>query len=421
MNGLLRLLGAVLGALTPLMALPAIAGADPMSWQVVSSPNPSGTGYAQLTSVSCPTGSYCNAVGYSEDAAKVQAPLIETWDGTSWQIASYPVPSPNYDAPLSSVSCSGSSFCAAVGYWVASSSSASIAQPLIEMWDGTSWQIVAAPEPSGATGSVSLYSVSCTSTTSCTAVGASQPTPGGGPQTLVEVWDGTSWQIASSPNPSLTFNSLSGVSCVSPSNCSAVGVYNNPITTELPLTEAWNGTSWSVVTSPLPSGGNQGYLGSVSCVSSSFCMATGETFGTSSHQSLVEVWNGTSWQTVTSPTPGPGSVSCVSSTDCTAPSTDSASFLTWDGTTWQSVPAALTSTGNPVNLFGISCVSASECTAVGIQPNGAAQLTLVESTSSGPPAQTPEVPIVLLLPLVGLGLLGGFLFVNKRKSSAVSA
>jgi len=399
-----------------------VAAADPPSWQLVPSPNPSGTQYAQLTSVSCVSSSDCTAVGYWENAG-VQQPLIETWDGSSWQLASAPNPSGSYDATLTSVSCSGPSACTAVGSWLDAPSPSDSYQPLIETWDGTSWQIVSAPLPTspGTTGVEwsNLQSVSCPSATSCTAVG--QYDDPNGLWTLVESWNGTSWQIVASPNPSLSLNGLGSVSCVSATNCTAVGYYNNPITVELPLAEVWNGTSWSVVASPLPSGSSQGYLGSVSCVSSSFCMATGAQTEGTSNQSFVEVWNGISWQEVASPNPGPGSVSCVSSSDCTAPSTDSSSLLTWDGTTWQSVPAALSPTGNPVNLFGVSCLSASECTAVGIQSSGEANLTLVESTTTSQPTpQLPETPLTIALPVLALGLFGG-VFVALRRRSNVKA
>ena len=53
--------------------------------------------------------------------------------------------------------------------------------------------------------------VACVSTTNCYAVGI---WIGQVPFTLVEHWNGTAWSIVSSPNPSLTGdNELNGVSC----------------------------------------------------------------------------------------------------------------------------------------------------------------------------------------------------------------
>jgi len=44
------------------------------------------------------------------------------------------------------------------------------------------------------------------------------------------------------------------------------------------LAELWNGSSWSQVRTPNVSGGGQ--LNSVSCVTTSFCMAAGDGNGT---------------------------------------------------------------------------------------------------------------------------------------------
>jgi hypothetical protein len=45
-------------------------------------------------------------------------------------------------------------------------------------------------------------------------------------QTLIERWDGTSWAIVTSPNPSASLNNLLyGVTCVSASDCWAMGYY----------------------------------------------------------------------------------------------------------------------------------------------------------------------------------------------------
>src|SRR5207253_9542279 len=74
-------------------------------------------------------------------------------------------------------------------------------------------------------------------------------------QTLIEHWNGTAWSIVTSPNTSTTqSNGLGGVTCASASNCWAVGSYYNlSIIKNQPhhtLTERWNGTAWPIVTSP---------------------------------------------------------------------------------------------------------------------------------------------------------------------------
>ena len=69
-----------------------------------------------------------------------------------------------------------------------------------------------------------LRSVSCTSWTSCVAVGDFDFWPTD--KTLVESWDGVAWKVVPSPSPGRG-NSLAGVSCTSSTNCVAVGDYSN--------------------------------------------------------------------------------------------------------------------------------------------------------------------------------------------------
>ena len=51
----------------------------------------------------------------------------------------------------------------------------------------------------------------CTSSTACTAVGVSYDSSVA--ESLVETWNGTSWSTVSSPDPSGSYNYLAGVSC----------------------------------------------------------------------------------------------------------------------------------------------------------------------------------------------------------------
>ena len=80
------------------------------------------------------------------------------------------------------------------------------------------WSIVTSPNATPPPGNNKLRGVTCVSASDCWAVG------GNGFQTLIERWDGTSWAIVSSPNTSATqANHLNGVTCVSASDCWAVG------------------------------------------------------------------------------------------------------------------------------------------------------------------------------------------------------
>ena len=71
-----------------------------------------------------------------------------------------------------------------------------------------------------------LSDVTCLSPTDCFAVG--NFTNGYGDMTLIEHWNGTLWLTMPSPNLlSLQDNILSGVTCTSSTQCFAVGAYTN--------------------------------------------------------------------------------------------------------------------------------------------------------------------------------------------------
>ena len=61
--------------------------------------------------------------------------------------------------------------------------------------------------------------------------------------TQAEAWDGASWTIQNTLNPS-GFRSaqLNGVSCTSETACTAVGVFTDHADGQQALAERWNGT-----------------------------------------------------------------------------------------------------------------------------------------------------------------------------------
>jgi hypothetical protein len=96
---------------------------------------------------------------------------------------------------------------------------------LAESWDGSAWTVQPALNPAMTQGST-LNAVSCTSAGSCTAVGryqSSNVSNFGALQTLAEVWDGTRWSLRSTPNPSAAHSLLVRVSCGASQMCTAVG------------------------------------------------------------------------------------------------------------------------------------------------------------------------------------------------------
>jgi hypothetical protein len=90
-------------------------------------------------------------------------------------------------------------------------------------WNGTSWSIQPTPNPSSPGGGT-LNWVACPSQRDCTAVGAAADRTGNPSATLAERWNGTRWSIQPTPNPAgVQGVRLEGVACTSPSACTAVG------------------------------------------------------------------------------------------------------------------------------------------------------------------------------------------------------
>jgi hypothetical protein len=222
-------------------------------------------------------------------------------------------------------------------------------------WNGRSWRLQHIPTLPGA----NLNAVSCVSETDCVAVGASNA------GTLAERWNGEHWTIQATPNPPGSAGSgLTGVACTSASFCVAVGFpfdsAGNPVAT---LAERWNGKSWAIQRTPNPAPGSG--FGGVTCTSASFCVAVGG--GPAGVRTLAERWNGRSWDIQRTPNPSQGgglaAVSCTSAVACTAVA-DLGAAERWNGAKWTIQPTP--STGSPGSMFNtVACTSASSCTAAG--------------------------------------------------------
>jgi hypothetical protein len=102
-------------------------------------------------------------------------------------------------------------------------------QTLVESWSGGTWSTVASPNQGA--GNNSLLGVACPSSTSCVAVGFFR-NASSVPQTLVESWNGTTWAIVASPNQGTDSNLLIGVACSSSTSCTGVGAYTSAGTSQ---------------------------------------------------------------------------------------------------------------------------------------------------------------------------------------------
>jgi hypothetical protein len=260
-------------------------------------------------------------------------------------------------------------------------------------------------QPVPAVNPTTLVAVSCSSSTACMAVGniglIEYTVP------LAARWYGGSW-ILQSPvmPPGASSAELDGVSCVSVTDCVAVGMSNyqfpvagGMVTGDGPLAEHWDGLAWTIMPTPNPSaiGASRpsppdARLLGVSCASSTSCTAVGYYTKhsrrmpyNSSSPTLAERWDGTRWTVQATPTPEPlpgggvviggvlNAVSCPSVSACMAGG-DIVAFggslaESWNGRKW-----SIQKTDDPPNLFpasfnGVACTSPRACVAAGTSTN----------------------------------------------------
>jgi len=164
-------------------------------------------------------------------------------------------------------------------------------ETLILHWDGTGWSRVLSPNPGS--GSNELHGVSAVSPTDAWAVGDSRGLTTPVHETLILHWNGTRWSHVKSPNPSSEFNTLTGVSAVSPTDAWAVGLYWDQAGIGHSMVLHWDGTRWSQVKSP-NLGSEHTSLSSVIAVSPKDVWAVGDYQEAGIH-ALVLHWDGTNW------------------------------------------------------------------------------------------------------------------------------
>ena len=283
-----------------------------------------------INSVSCPTSSFCVALG----GQPVTDALIYqngTW-GSPSEIDS--------NGGLTSVSCSSDSYCVAVdngGNEVT--------------YDNGTWSAPVAID----TGGMGIGSVSCPASTTVPAPFCAAMDLSG--NALID--QGGTWTPTSVSTTAL----WTSVSCASASFCMAVGLGESGSSLS-GVAASYNGSSWSTLTTIVT---GETFLDSVSCPSSTFCAAVGEGFGGPvSLEGVGFTWTGSAWSSgqdlVPSDTPGSfdsGSISCPSASFCQAvfSTADAAMF---NGTSWN-VDSAI---DTKANLQGVSCPTQAFCEAV---------------------------------------------------------
>lgn len=268
------------------------------------SPVVGGPPLAGLSTDSCASALFCVAVGWYYDELGTLRPVIETWNGTSWRATLPPPPFgatyawlydvscgavghcvavgggawayvlgngvwkairlPGTGAELASVSCSTATSCVAVGFQAAGSHSS----PLAEVLTGRTWRALTPHAPDAA-----LYAVSCWAARRCVVLDAHTQRNGlvGGVVSL----NGAVWRSSGALIPRGASDAqLNDVSCSSSHDCLLVGSYMANANASAPTTLVESGPSngpWKLVALHGPSG-----LSSIGCSRAMRCLAVGE-------------------------------------------------------------------------------------------------------------------------------------------------
>jgi hypothetical protein len=242
-----------------------------------------------LVDVSCPTATFCMAVGgasqHAVETGTTDVPVVQTWDGSSWSEVAFTLGGVG-GSGLERVSCASAISCFVVyAYW---------GEPLtlfdrIGHWDGTTWSVVP----------VETYFATGPSPAECASDGTCVIAVSG-EDTLV--WNGTGYVTA----PGSSVPDLGGIGCATAGNCWATDLYGGGAYHR-------DGTSWAFSALPVPpappgapatSPRFQG--ASMVCTTGSWCLSVGATVAGSNRAPLAARWNGSVWayQAVPSPTRG---------------------------------------------------------------------------------------------------------------------
>ncbi|WP_375491949.1 hypothetical protein [uncultured Jatrophihabitans sp.] len=240
-----------------------------------------------------------------------------------------------------------------------------------------------------------LTAVSCTSTTDCVAVGYTSSQYNDSSVPLVETLSGGHWSASSLPAVGGSAQTqLQAVSCTTATSCIAVGHRfdsDDEVQPGLPIVEQLSGSTWTARTLDVPSGYSAAQLESISCAAAGSCVAVGTAYqdgsGYQPGNGLVERLSGSTWtpQTLSDESYLFG-VSCpAGATTCEAVGKNSAGALavTVDAqdVREQTLPSVYGRGRN--SLIAVSCVAVGECTAVGLDNGGA-----YEDGTDTPLAQT---------------------------------
>jgi hypothetical protein len=317
---------------------------------------------------------------------------------------------------LTEVSCSASTFCAAIGTYFAAAGS----EGLIETYRSGTWSAIEAPLPAnaGSTPKVTIGAVSCRSTTFCVAVGH-YVDANGAAELLFDTMNGTKWTAStqtSLPGPDAT---LAAISCTAVEQCVAVGVYDGDGSINTGLIDTLTGKTWTAISAPNPASTTvpAAQLTDVSCPETGSCVAIGsyDSSATNGPQGLLERLSDGTWSpsiapmpanAYSSPSPTVISVSCWAPGSCVTAGwyqalvgtdiTDDGVIDTLKAGRWTAavgpVPAGADSVPG-AQIRTVTCPAASACVAAGTYRDSAGNQRGFVATRSQQGWSAVETPV----------------------------
>jgi subtilisin family serine protease len=257
----------------------------------------------------------------------------------------------------------------------------------------TGWRQEPTPEAGEVGGNGALKDVSCSGPGQCLAVGSYVTSESLEKRAAASLWTGKEWKTVNPPAPSPGFQpSLNGVSCLSATNCLAVGATTDTSAVAHPLAMKWNGSAWTEIPVTQPPSGYSYRLNDVSCPAANSCEAVGFFAKTDSTEAgpLALHWDGSKWTQRTAVNPNtPGgepskefslleSVSCATTTFCKAVGNHTSVVAgveevkglieSLSSSEWVSEPTDTVAWRQPKSNFwlnGVSCPTTTTCVAVG--------------------------------------------------------
>ena len=200
------------------------------------------------------------------------------------------------------------------------------------------------------------------------------------PRVASSITCNSTWNAVSSPNQGTGLNVLASISIDAANDGWAVGLFLNGSNIAQTLAEHWNGSAWTIVSSP-NSGAGDNVLESVVAISSTDAWAVGYSRpdNNSPRNSLTEHWNGSAWSIISNPQVASASntlfaVASIASNDVWAVGISQSSqtqwvslLMHWDGTSWtlSSASPSKGAFGTVWQLFGVRFVTSTNVWAVG--------------------------------------------------------